>query len=69
MTHDIRTGDTLEVLRTLPENSVNCCVTSPPYWGLRSYFPDYVQLKSNVPADVMAELASLGIKPVDNAGG
>jgi DNA modification methylase len=30
-------GDTLEVLRTLPDESVNCCVTSPPYFGLRDY--------------------------------
>lgn len=30
-------GDALEQLRTLPENSVDCVVTSPPYWGLRDY--------------------------------
>jgi DNA modification methylase len=30
-------GHALEVLRTLPSESVNCCVTSPPYWGLRDY--------------------------------
>ena len=30
-------GDSIAVLKTLPENSVHCCVTSPPYWGLRSY--------------------------------
>lgn len=30
-------GDALEVLRTLPEESVNCVVTSPPYYGLRDY--------------------------------
>ena len=30
-------GDALEVLRTLPSNSVQCCVTSPPYYGLRDY--------------------------------
>ena len=30
-------GDALEVLRTLPAESVQCCVTSPPYWGLRDY--------------------------------
>lgn len=30
-------GDALEVLTTLPERSVRCCVTSPPYWGLRDY--------------------------------
>lgn len=33
-------GDCKAVLRTLPERSVHTCVTSPPYWGLRSYLPD-----------------------------
>ena len=33
-------GDALEVLRTLPEESVQCCMTSPPYWGLRNYGAD-----------------------------
>lgn len=27
----------LDGLRTLPDNSVDCCVTSPPYYGLRDY--------------------------------
>jgi len=30
-------GNALEVLRTLPDESIDCCVTSPPYWGLRDY--------------------------------
>lgn len=30
-------GDALEALGALPPESVNCCVTSPPYWGLRDY--------------------------------
>ena len=30
-------GDCREVLRTLPDASVHCCVTSPPYFGLRDY--------------------------------
>jgi DNA modification methylase len=30
-------GDALEVLRTLPAGSVQCCATSPPYYGLRDY--------------------------------
>jgi site-specific DNA-methyltransferase (adenine-specific) len=33
----IHNGDCIEVLRTLPDESVQCCVTSPPYWGLRDY--------------------------------
>lgn len=30
-------GDCRELLRTLPDASVHCCVTSPPYYGLRDY--------------------------------
>jgi DNA modification methylase len=30
-------GNALEVLKELPERSAWCCVTSPPYWGLRDY--------------------------------
>lgn len=30
-------GDVRKSLKELPENSVNCCVTSPPYYGLREY--------------------------------
>lgn len=30
-------GDCIERLRELPAESVQCCVTSPPYWGLRDY--------------------------------
>ena len=34
------TGDVMESMRTLPDKSVHCCVTSPPYWGLRDYGHD-----------------------------
>ena len=30
-------GDAMMILRELPPASVHCCVTSPPYWGLRDY--------------------------------
>lgn len=30
-------GNCLDILPTLPEQSIDCCVTSPPYWGLRDY--------------------------------
>lgn len=36
----ILTGDCRAVLRSLPDESVHCCVTSPPYWGLRNYGVD-----------------------------
>ena len=37
MAVQIRTGGALGVLRTLPDNSIHCVVTSPPYWNLRDY--------------------------------
>lgn len=33
-------GDALEILKQLPAESVHCCVTSPPYYGLRDYGVD-----------------------------
>lgn len=33
----ILTGDSLAILPTMAAESVQCCVTSPPYWGLRDY--------------------------------
>lgn len=32
-------GDSAEVLKALPDASVHCCITSPPYFNLRSYLP------------------------------
>ena len=37
MAYKILQGDTRDVLPTLSNNSVQCCVTSPPYFGLRDY--------------------------------
>jgi len=39
MTARIITGDVFAVLPTLTPGSVDCCVTSVPYWMLRSYLP------------------------------
>ncbi|KSV78866.1 DNA adenine methylase [Sinorhizobium sp. GL2] len=33
----IHVGDCLDVMRSMPSGSVDCVVTSPPYWGLRDY--------------------------------
>jgi DNA modification methylase len=30
-------GDCLTELKKLPDESINCCITSPPYWALRDY--------------------------------
>lgn len=36
-TRKIYQGDCLEILKQLPDESIDCCVTSPPYYGLRDY--------------------------------
>lgn len=40
ITSTILTGDSLEQLKTIPDDTVNTCVTSPPYYGLRDYGVD-----------------------------
>ena len=37
MSWKILEGDALTVLKTMGDQSINCVVTSPPYWGLRDY--------------------------------
>ena len=37
MTWNILEGDALTNLREMPDGVIQCCVTSPPYWGLRDY--------------------------------
>jgi len=37
VTSRILTGDNRELLVSIPSESIQCCVTSPPYWGLRDY--------------------------------
>jgi len=40
MKYEILVGNCLDTLKTLKDKSVNCCVTSPPYFGLRDYGND-----------------------------
>ena len=55
----ILNGDCREVLKTLPDASVNCCVTSPPYFGLRDYgHAGQIGLEST-PDDYVAELVAV----------
>ncbi|MBM4098238.1 MAG: site-specific DNA-methyltransferase, partial [Planctomycetes bacterium] len=37
MSVKILVGDCLESMKAMSDQSVHCCVTSPPYWGLRDY--------------------------------
>lgn len=51
----VLTGDCRATLKTLPAQSVQCVVTSPPYWGLRDYgHPDQIGLEPTPAAYVEA---------------
>jgi len=52
-------GDCREMLKTLADQSVNCCVTSPPYFGLRDYgVADQIGLEKT-PDEFVAQLVSV----------
>jgi site-specific DNA-methyltransferase (adenine-specific) len=52
-------GDVRERLKELPNQSVNCCITSPPYWGLRDYGNDGQIGLEQDPDDFIAELVAV----------
>ena len=55
----IYTGDALEVLRGLPDGSVNCCVTSPPYYALRDYGMDGQIGRESSPKEYVSRLTEV----------
>lgn len=64
-------GHVLEILRDMPDESVHCVVTSPPYLGLRDYglspafWPEveYVPMPGLPPIDIPAWEGQLGLEP------
>ncbi|NQU42718.1 site-specific DNA-methyltransferase [bacterium] len=71
MTCTLHQGDALAVLRSLPDEIAQTCVTSPPYWGLRDYDvagqigqeatpEEYVDVLSRVFAEVRRVLKPTG---------
>jgi len=52
-------GDARERLRELPDASVNCCVTSPPYFGLRDYGVDGQMGLEATPAEYVAGMVGV----------
>jgi DNA modification methylase len=58
-THRIIPGDCIAGLRTLPDASVHCCVTSPPYWGLRDYGHDGQIGLESTPEAYVARMVSV----------
>ena len=51
--------DCLEGLKTLPENSINCCVTSPPYFNLRDYGCDGQIGLEDTPEEYISKLVNV----------
>ena len=59
MTWRIVQGDALERLREMPDESVHCCVTSPPYWGLRDYGVDGQLGLEETPEQFVADMVAV----------
>lgn len=59
MSVEIITGDCREILKSLADESVQCCVTSPPYFGLRNYdMAEQIGLEQT-PGEYVSELVSV----------
>lgn len=62
-------GDCRTTMRAWAAKGIKAqmCVTSPPYYGLRSYMPDAVKLRGDINpeelASVLKELERLGVSP------
>lgn len=52
-------GNALDVLRTLPDNFVHCCITSPPYYALRDYGAEGQIGREDTPAQYVARLTKV----------
>jgi DNA modification methylase len=52
-------ADVLKGLATLPNESVHCCVTSPPYWGLRDYGVDGQLGLEKTPQEYIAKMVEV----------
>lgn len=59
MTVRILQGDCRDVLRTLPDQSVHCVVTSPPYFGLRDYGVDGQMGLERTPEEFIAGMVTV----------
>jgi DNA modification methylase len=55
----ILVGDVRQRLQELPDGSVQCVITSPPYWGLRDYGHDGQIGLEQTPDDYVAEMVAV----------
>src|SRR5690606_28912463 len=56
---EIKQGDALSVLKTMPDQSINTCITSPPYWGLRDYGVDGQLGIEETPEEYVAKMVEV----------
>lgn len=66
-------GDVRSILPKLAAGSVQCVVTSPPYWGLRQYLPGVVKIRQGLSPELVAkileELKTLSVSQIELTGG
>lgn len=58
-TFKLHLGDCVQSLQQMPEQSVQCCVTSPPYFGLRDYGHDGQIGLESTPDEFVAKLVTV----------
>lgn len=56
---EVITGDCLDVLKGIKDKSISCCVTSPPYYGLRDYGVDGQLGKESTPDEYIEQLVKV----------
>lgn len=57
MTHEVKIGNCLDLMKEMPSESVQACITSPPYWRLRKYGDDPKELgQEATPEEFVANL-------------
>ena len=60
MSYEVLLGDCVESMKKLPDESVDCCVTSPPYYGLRDYGGDDNQIgQEQSPEEYIQEMVNV----------
>ena len=59
MFHKFYCGDSIDVLKTIESDSIHCCVTSPPYWGIRDYGNDKQHGLEETPKEYVESLVKV----------
>jgi DNA modification methylase len=57
--YELHHGDCLKLLASMPERSIDCCVTSPPYFGLRDYGVDGQIGLESTPEEYVARMVEV----------